>query len=258
MSKRAIIQIDEEKCNGCGQCILACAEGALQLIDGKARLVSETYCDGLGACLGECPTGALTIIEREAPEFDAEAVDEHLKKLARPPEPHHHAHEPVRACPSAAAMHFHRPPTPAATGAAESTAPVSELGHWPVKLQLLSPAAPFLQNADLVLAADCVPFAFPDFHRRILAGKAVAIGCPKLDDLEAHIHRLAEIIRAAEPRSLTVVHMEVPCCFGFVHAAKEALKRAGSDLELNEVVISRQGQILETKPASPRRAAAGR
>jgi Pyruvate/2-oxoacid:ferredoxin oxidoreductase delta subunit len=227
MSSRQIIQIDEEKCNGCGQCILSCAEGALALVDGKAKLVSEVYCDGLGACLGECPEGALTVVEREAPEFDRAAAEQHLQK------------PPVRACPSAGAMVFARN-----FGAAPETAePASGLGHWPIKLQLLSPAAPFLKGADLILAADCAPFAFPDFHRRFLAGKAVAIGCPKLDDLEAHIDRLAEILKHGGIKSLTVVHMEVPCCFGFVHAAREAAARSGSSIPLQEVVITRQGKI---------------
>ena len=231
MPGRAIIRIDEEKCNGCGQCILACAEGALKLEDGKARLVSEVYCDGLGACLGECPEGALTIVEREAPAFDPapRGAERRLQK------------KPVTACPSAGAMVFERNSGPAL----ETAEPACELGHWPIKLQLLSPAAQFLRGADLVLAADCVPFALPDFHCRFLRGKAVAIGCPKLDDLEAHIERLAELLKRGGVKSLTVVHMEVPCCFGFVHAAREAVARSGVKLLLGEVVISRHGKILE-------------
>jgi len=268
MPSRSIIQIDEEKCNGCGECILACAEGALTMVDGKAKLVREVYCDGLGACLGECPTGALTIVEREAEDFDAEEVDRHLRQAGRELSHEHdparpgsrqvqapaHAHGPVMACPSAGAMQLEREQK----SGPEPGELVSELGHWPVKMQLLGPATPFLQGADLILTADCVPFAFPDFHRKLLRGKVVAIGCPKLDDLEAHIERLTEIIRDAGLKSLTVVHMEVPCCFGFVQAAREALTRAGSSLPLQEIVISRHGKILPSKTASPNRAAAGR
>lgn len=269
MSSRQIIQIDEDKCTGCGECIVACAEGALKLVDGKARLVSEVYCDGLGACLGECPEGALTVVEREAPEFDAAAVETHLKKLGqtlphdhdhgpakrRAPAPAHaHDHGPGMGCPSASALRFDRQ-KPAGPDAGELT---SELGHWPVKLQLLGPGAPFLKGADLILTADCVPFAFPDFHRQLLRGKAVAIGCPKLDDLDAHIDRLTEIIKHSGLRSLAVVHMEVPCCFGFMHAAQEAIQRAGVSVPLREVVIGRQGTILEQKDVPAARAVAAR
>jgi len=235
MPSRQIIQIDEEKCNGCGQCIVSCAEGALALVNGKAKLVSDVYCDGLGACLGECPEGALTIAEREAPEFDQAAVKRHLHKDPGP------ARKPVRACPSAGALVFERSPGPAP----ETMEPRSELSHWPIKLQLLGPATPFLKGADLILAADCAPFAFPDFHRRFLRGKAVAIGCPKLDDLAAHLDRLTDILKHSGIKSLTVVHMEVPCCFGFVHAAREALERSGLSIPLEEVVITRQGEIVE-------------
>jgi Pyruvate/2-oxoacid:ferredoxin oxidoreductase delta subunit len=237
MSSRQIIQIDEAKCNGCGQCIVACAEGALALVEGKARLVSEVYCDGLGACLGECPEGALTVVEREAPEFDPapRGVGRHLQPKAAP------------ACPSAGAMIFARNPGPDR----EAVEQESALGHWPVKLQLLGPGAPFLKGADLILTADCVPFALPEFHRQLLRGKAVAIGCPKLDDLEAHIERLSEILKRGGIKSLTVVRMEVPCCFGFVHAAREAAARSGVTLPIGEVVISRQGNILEQKTQEP-------
>lgn len=232
--RRPIIFIDEDKCNGCGQCITACAEGALALVDGKARLVGEIYCDGLGACLGECPTGALTIIEREAAAFDEDAVQRHLNRN-EPPAAH--------ACPSAAAFTLH-PAEPRLVGAGES---VSSLEHWPVKLQLLQPGAPFLRGADLVLLADCAAAAFPGLHHEILPGKAVAMGCPKLDDLEAHIVRLTDILREAAPRSLTVVHMEVPCCGGFVRAAQEARRRAAVDIPVRHVVITRDGRMLQAE-----------
>ncbi|HON37672.1 MAG TPA: 4Fe-4S binding protein [Deltaproteobacteria bacterium] len=241
--KRKIIQIDEELCNGCGQCILACAEGALKLIDGKARLVSDVYCDGLGACIGECPTGALTIIEREAEAFDEKAV-EALQRSSHEPE----RVEPLACgCPGTAAMVMN-------AGAENDGCDMphgavkSALTHFPVKLQLINPRAPFLQNADLLLMADCCALCLPDLHHRLLRKKAVAMGCPKLDDLGAHIERLTDIIRYGGIRSLCVVHMEVPCCSGFIRAAREALKAAGSDIPLSHIMISRQGKILQEGP----------
>jgi len=238
MQPRPIIEIDEEKCDGCGQCILACAEGALELVDGKARLVGEIYCDGLGACLGECPQEALKVIERPAEEFDEEAVEGRLADLKEKSQP-----QTILACgcPSSEAMTLK--PSPIAGLTAGGAA--SSLGHFPIKLQLLGPGAPFLKGADLLLLADCTAAAYPDLHARLLPGRAVALGCPKLDDLEAHIVRLAEIIKHADLKSLTVVHMEVPCCHGFVHAAQQALKRAGVALPLGRIKISRSGEILE-------------
>lgn len=270
MSQRQIIQIDEDKCNGCGECILTCAEGALEIVDGKAKLVGELLCDGLGACLGECPTGALTVVERDADEFDPQAVDQRLKKLGRElPHGHDHSrpnamqahahdhahghHGPGGGCPSASALVFDRKKAGGDVGELES-----ELGHWPVKLQLLGPGAPFLRGADLLLTADCVPFAFPDFHRKLLRGNAVAIGCPKLDDIEAHVERLADIIKHSQLKSLSVVHMEVPCCFGFMHAAQEAVSRAGVAVPLKEIIVGRSGQVVEEKAvAAPRSREAG-
>ncbi|MBW2617680.1 MAG: 4Fe-4S binding protein [Deltaproteobacteria bacterium] len=238
MQHRPIIEIDEEKCDGCGQCILACAEGALELVDGKARLVGEIYCDGLGACLGECPQGALKVIERPAEEFDEEAVEGRLSDLKKKSQPQTFL---ACGCPSSEAMIFK--PAPAAGPATGGTA--SSLGHFPIKLQLLGPDAPFLKKADLLLLADCTATAYPGLHARLLPGRAVALGCPKLDDLEAHIVRLAEIIKHADLKSITVVHMEVPCCQGFVHAAQQALERAGVALPLGRIKISRSGEILE-------------
>ncbi len=253
---RPIIEIDEDKCDGCGQCILSCAEGALKLVDGKAKLVGEIYCDGLGVCLGECPAGALTVVEREAEEFDEEAVEELLsrKKDAAPEKP---AEETMACgCPGTQTRVIEcgdeeRP-------ADEPGEVGSRLGHWPVKLQLLGPKAPFLKDADLVLLADCVAVAYPELHRKLLPGKAVAIGCPKLDDLEAHINRLADILAGASPRSLTVAHMEVPCCKGFVHAANQAIKRSGVDIPLKSMQIGVHGELMEEETLSatePERAA---
>ncbi|MBW2147406.1 MAG: 4Fe-4S binding protein [Deltaproteobacteria bacterium] len=249
LTSRKIIEIDEEKCTGCGQCILACAEGALAMVDGKARLTGDVYCDGLGACIGECPEGALRIIERQADDFDEAAVEELLRN--RPAAANELEHARAGAgdallpcgCSSSQSMVLESAdPVGADIPAGEI---VSRLGHWPIKLQLLNPMAPFLKGSDLLLMADCTAAAFPDLHRRILSGRAVAMGCPKLDDIDAHINRLAEILEAAAPRSLTVVHMEVPCCSGFVLAAEKALERSGRDLHLDRMMISRRGEIME-------------
>ena len=247
---RKMIEIDEEKCDGCGQCIIACEESALELVNDKAVLVSDIYCDGLGACLGECPQGALTIVEREAEAFDEKAVEakiaaEKTKAAAPPsacgcPSTAHMSIQTAQAggCPSAAAMSLGEEPQAAPKGQK------STLGHFPVKLQLLGPGAPFLMGADLVLLADCVATCYPDLHSDLLPGKAVAMGCPKLDDLEAHIQRLSDIIGHSGLKSLTVAHMEVPCCSGFVYAAEQALKRSGKALPFYRLEISRDGKVL--------------
>jgi ferredoxin len=235
---RKIITIDEAKCNGCGQCILACAEGALKLVNGKAKLVGDIYCDGLGACIGECPEGALKIIERTADDFDEKKVEELLQKN----ESQIDIKPLACGCPSSAMMEFKNKPC-CENGSADAKQ-VSHLRHWPVKLQLLGPNAPFLKGADLVLLADCAGIACPELHTRILKNHAIAIGCPKLDNLEAHIERLALILKEAQPKSLKVVHMEVPCCSGFVYAAQQAIERSGVNLPLSHMVIGRQGDIL--------------
>jgi ferredoxin len=232
--KRKIVRIDEEKCNGCGLCVTSCAEGALQIIDGKARLVSETYCDGLGACLGECPQGAITVEERAADEFDEEAAKHHMA--------HHAAEEPLPCgCPGASVRQIERP-------AQEHSVPTahqpSMLTNWPVQLTLVPPHAPFLQGADVVLAADCVPFAYAGFHRDFLRDRALLIACPKLDDFEAHLAKLTEILRRSDVKSITVVHMEVPCCSGLVHMAKQAIQASGKDIPLKEVTVGISGEVL--------------
>jgi ferredoxin len=239
---RKIIEIDEELCDGCGQCILACAEGALQIIDGKARLVGDIYCDGLGACLGECPQGALHIIERPAEAFDEQAVEELLSAKGKTA-PHEEAPAPQACgCPGTAAMSLKpKGPAPVAAQAGAS----SQLGHWPVKLQLLNPQAPYLKDADLVLLADCAACAIPDLHPRYLAGNVIAMACPKLDDAETHAAKLAQVLAGARPRSIKVVHMEVPCCKGLEWIAAQALKRAGLDIPVESVVIDRKGGARE-------------
>lgn len=242
MKRRSIIEIDEDKCTGCGQCILACAEGALILEDGKARLVGEIYCDGLGVCIGECPEGALTIVERTAEEFDEVAVDE-LRKGKEEAAVKSGAFPETMACgcPGIMAQSLILPePLQVERQVGEVQ---SALGHWPIKLQLLAPRAEFLKGTDFVLLADCVGVAFPDLHRRILRGRAIAMGCPKLDNLEAHTDRLTEILKVAKPKSLTVAYMEVPCCRGFVHAAEEAIRRSGVDLPLGQMIIGIKGDL---------------
>lgn len=235
---RKIVHIDEERCNGCGACVPTCAEGAIQVVDGKARLISEKYCDGLGACLGECPQGAITIEERLTEEFDEEAVRHHLHAQALASE------ELPCGCPSATVTQFDGPvATSVPAQEAGEARPRSRLGHWPIQLTLVPPGAPFLQDADLVLAADCVPFAYAGFHQDFLGEKAVVIGCPKLDDFEAHQRKLAEILRRSGLRSLTVVHMEVPCCFGLVHMARQAIRASGRDLPFREVTVGIRGDL---------------
>jgi Fe-S-cluster-containing hydrogenase component 2 len=235
--KRSIIEIDESKCDGCGQCIDACHEGALALVGGKAKLVKDSFCDGLGACIGDCPQGALTIVEREAPDFDAPAATPAANPLRVLRD-----HPGQGGCPGSALRSMdNRAAEP--TASADGQPPPSSLGHWPVQLMLVPPHAPFLQGADLVVCADCVPFAVPDFHARYLAGRAVVVGCPKLDDLGHYAEKLAAIVDHARPRRLTVVRMEVPCCRGIVEVSLRAAKASGRSFPVDEHVVGIEGGI---------------
>jgi len=234
---RKIIRIDEEKCNGCGACVPACVEGALQIIDGKAKLISETYCDGLGACLGECPQGAITIEERVAEEFDEEAAKLHMEKDKPGGE------TLPCGCPSTTVSQFERQETPRTTPSVDTPQP-SMLGHWPVQLTLVPPTAPFLQGANLLLVADCVPFACAGFHRDFLRDHSLLVACPKLDDFQAHLKKLADILSHSSVKSLTVVHMEVPCCAGLTYMVKQAIQLAGKDIPFKEVTIGIKGDLL--------------
>ncbi len=236
MAFRKIIKIDEDKCNGCGLCVPSCAEGALQIIDGKARVVKDQYCDGLGACLGECPQGALEVIEREADDFDEAAAIAHVAKTTQAAPVHH------GGCPGSRVMMFNHERNTASNTAGKSS---SELRQWPVQLHLVPENAPYLNEADLLIAADCVPFAYPDFHRRFLKGKALLIGCPKLDDSETYLAKLTEIFKRNNLNSVTVAHMEVPCCFGMVHLVKEALKRSGAKIPFYDTTITIDGEIKQ-------------
>ena len=233
---RQIVKIDEEKCNGCGVCVPACVEGALQIIDGKAKLTSETYCDGLGACLGECPQGAITIEEREAEEFDEEAVEQHMEHAEQATD------ELPCGCPSATVTQFERQAGTATTPSSATHQP-SMLGQWPVQLTLVPASAPFLQGAELMLVADCVPFSYAGFHQDFLKDHALLVACPKLDDFQAHQRKLTDILSHADVKSLTVVHMEVPCCSGLVHMAREAISGSGKDIPFNEVTIGIKGDL---------------
>lgn len=241
---RDVITIDESTCDGCGQCVTACAEGALAVIDGKARLVSDVYCDGLGACLGHCPQGAITVVKREAAAFDEAAVHTHLATLGRPApkpsimlQPHGHGHAHGHACPGSQA----RALAPSGTTPNAGGRTPSALGHWPVQLRLVNPQAPFLAGAELLLTADCTPVALPDFHRDWVAGRVVLMACPKLDDLAAHTAKLTTIIQAAKPRKITVLRMEVPCCGGLAWAAKQAVEASGNAVPLEIVTIAING-----------------
>ena len=240
---RKIIRIDEERCDGCGQCITGCAEGALQLVDGKARVVADRYCDGLGACIGECPTGALTIIEREADEFDEAAVEVLLGKT------HGKASPPACGCPSAGLQMFSPPSVcekanlPASLEAGEE----SFLSHWPIQIRLVPSNAPFLHGADLLVVADCVPLAYPSIHKDFMKGRAVLMGCPKFDDAQSYIDKFAKICTHAGLKSITILSMEVPCCSGLPMIVKKGLQISGVTIPLTEVVVSIKGKILEVK-----------
>lgn len=251
---RKIVKIDEDKCDGCGLCVSACAEGALQIIDGKARLVSDKYCDSLGACLGECPQEAILIEEREAEPFNEEAVKEHLSGGNT-------LHmEPQCGCPGAAVRQFERKeslPCGCPSGAVaefnatrntdemkipESRQP-SRLGHWPVQLTLVPPKAPFLQGADVLLAADCTAFSYGAFHRDFLADHTLLVACPKLDNYDAHLDKLTEILRQSDIRSLTVLRMEVPCCAGLTRMAMQAILSSNKTVPFKEVILGIRGEV---------------
>ena len=284
--KRKIINIDQKKCTGCGQCIPDCPEGALQLIDGKARLVSDLFCDGLGACMGTCPEGAITVIEREAGEYDEKAVManvvpqgpavikahlEHLvghgeKKLYdlaieylrehQIPVPSHRApgsppdagvcgHPSFAGCPGSAARTIPRRPREGYRHAPGETG--SELRQWPVQLKLLNPEAHYFDNADLLIAADCVPFAYAGFHHDFLKDRIVIIFCPKLDtDIEGYIMKLKEIFSLHQIRSVTILHMEVPCCSGVAYIVDQALKGSGKTIPVREYTVMIDGGVMES------------
>ena len=247
---RKIVKIAPDKCDGCGLCVPSCAEGAIQIINGKAVLAADNLCDGLGACLGECPKDAISIEERDTDAFDEAAVEQHLAAQGKPA-PAHGAHAPAPShghgggCPGSRMMSFNRPasaPAPAPADAPKGSRQ-SRLAQWPVQMQLVSPTAPYFQNADLLLTADCVPLAYAGYHEDFLAGKAVIMGCPKLDNNQFFTDKLTEILRVSDIKSVTVLRMEVPCCGGISWAAKEAIKNCGKVIPYAEVTIGIQGEI---------------
>jgi Pyruvate/2-oxoacid:ferredoxin oxidoreductase delta subunit len=240
--KRRLIQIDESLCDGCGDCVSACHEGALQLVDGKAKLVKDSYCDGLGACIGDCPRGAITIVEREAEPFDEQAAHP-APAPAAPPAPRPAPHV-AGGCPGSALRSFGRSAA-APDAPSDDQPPPSQLGHWPVQLMLVPPHAPFLRGADLLVCADCVPFTVPDFHARYLTGRAVVVGCPKLDDLSHYAEKLRLMFEQARPARVTVVRMQVPCCRGLADIAVTAAQELGIPVE--EHVVGVQGGITQVR-----------
>ncbi len=276
--RRKIIRIDEAKCNGCGLCIPGCPEGALRIVDGKARLVGDIYCDGLGACLGHCPEGAISVEEREAAGYDEvrvmenvlhqgrDAIETHLQHLREHNETGHlHAALQFlrdRERPAAGSLDFPiHPPLPVQGGCPgsqsrtfspvehsgeESGGRLSHLTHWPIQLHLINPLATHYRGADLLLAADCVPFALADFHKDYLQGKRLAIACPKLDDgQEAYLEKLRVLVDQAEIRSVTVLIMQVPCCSGLLHLARQAVEQASRRVPIEALVVSLEGKILQ-------------
>ncbi|MCF8057256.1 MAG: 4Fe-4S ferredoxin [Desulfocapsa sp.] len=243
---RKIIEIDEELCNGCGLCVPDCAEGSLVIVDGKAKMISDKLCDGLGACLGSCPTGALKIIEREAEDFDEEAVEKHLAnqkagvdlpKASGCPSAQLKTFAPQTSCKTA-----NKPKMQMAAGGGTSS-----LTHWPVQIRLVPPTAPFLQGADLLVAADCCAVSAPNFQLDYLTGKVVMMGCPKFDDAESYVQRFTEIIANCNLNSLTILVMEVPCCSSMNGIIKQAIERSGTNVPVEQITISTQGAEIERK-----------
>jgi ferredoxin len=241
---RKIIRIDEDLCTGCGECVPSCAEGAIEIVDGKARVLAEKFCDGLGACLKECPSGALSIEERVAEDFDEHAVESHLAERDKAQAPQ--AEDPMACgCPSSHIQILGRTgPCEKANEPCGQEASGSELSHWPVQIRLVPPKAPFLKGAHLLVAADCTPVAYPGFHRDFLKGKTVLMGCPKFDDVDAYVEKFRDIFREADIQSVTVLDMEVPCCSALPGIVKKGMKDAGKKVPLEEVTISPRGEIL--------------
>lgn len=278
---RKVIHIDEEKCTGCGDCIPNCPEGALQVIDGKARLVSDLFCDGLGACVGHCPTGAMTVEERPAEPYDEARVMANIVPQGPNTIAAHLAHLKGHGAvayhrAAVAWLKEHNIPLPAAkheacacpssqpealkkkgsgargqglgagdrgSGVRGQVAAESELQNWPVQIMLVPVSAPYLKNADLLIAADCVSAAYPTFHQDFLRDRVLLIGCPKLDDANYYLEKLTELFRANQPKSVTCLHMEVPCCFGLVQLTRQAIEQSGRVIPFAEQTISIRGEV---------------
>ncbi len=240
--KRKIVNIDEKKCNGCGLCVTACHEKAIELVNGKAKLVSDIYCDGLGDCLPHCPTGAIEIVERESEAYDEKAVKARQKESHKEPLP--------CGCPGTAAKSIKRSATNSVklnsiikNTSAEET-PVSQLTQWPVQLRLINTKAPYLEGANLLIAADCTAYAYGNFHRDFIKDHITVIGCPKLDDNQYYKEKLSEILSNNNIKSITVVRMEVPCCSGIVSSVKSAMLESKVIVPYREVIIGTDGRII--------------
>lgn len=243
MPLRDIILIDEEKCDGCALCIPSCPEGALAIIDGKAKLVAESYCDGMGACIGDCPLDAMTVIKRDAPEFDEVAALENMKKAELEQKQEAAVVSAPAAqfsgCPGSRTMVIEKKNNNSDMPADDMA---SELTQWPVQLHLVSPMAPYFNNRELLIAADCVPFADPNFHKNLLKEKSVIIACPKLDDTSSYAPKLAEIIKTNNIPKITVAYMVVPCCMGIFAIAQQAIEMSGKDVEIEPIIVGVDGK----------------
>jgi Fe-S-cluster-containing hydrogenase component 2 len=243
--KRKIVHIDEKKCNGCGLCVTACHEGAIEMVNGKARLVKDEYCDGLGDCLPECPTGAIEIIEREAAPYDEEAVKKRIEEMKK-----NKKQEIPRGCPGMAAKLITRKDEKIDTKrevTEKEGHEKSELMQWPVQLSLINTRAPYLKDADILIAADCTAYAYANFHKDFMKGRITVIGCPKLDNNNFYIEKLADIFANNNIRSIKVIRMSVPCCSGIVQAVKQAMLTANVIVPYSEVIISTEGEIISEK-----------
>lgn len=247
MALRNIVEIDEDKCDGCGLCVISCAEGALEIRDGKAKIIKDIYCDGLGACIGECPQGALEIVMKESDPFDEEATEEHVKRL-REKETQELPKEVEVGCPGAKLIHFQSQAS--APPAQDLGGQTSELRNWPVQIHLLPVNAPFFNGAELLIAADCVPFAMGTFHQRLLRGKILAIGCPKLDDSKFYVEKLGQIFANNDIKSITIGYMEVPCCGGLLHVVNKALEASGKKIPVDTVKVSVRGAEIPHEEGS--------
>ncbi|MBF0099406.1 MAG: 4Fe-4S binding protein [Desulfobacterales bacterium] len=237
---RKIIQIDEERCDGCGLCATSCAEGALAIVQGKAKVVKDSFCDGLGACIGECPKQALTITERVTDEFDEVAVTAHLSE-------HQHHVKNHQTCPSATPQQW-KTETSCACESAQNPRTIASnataLTHWPIQIRLIPKTAPFLKKAHLLILADCCAVALPNLHKDVLQGKVVMMGCPKFDPIDMYVQKFKEIFEVAGIQSLTTVVMEVPCCSGLPAIVQKGMSAANCSLPINQIVVSAKGHIL--------------
>ncbi len=243
MAKRKIISIDKKKCNGCGLCLPNCPEGAIQIIDHKARLISDLFCDGLGACIGHCPQGAITIEEREAVAFDHSGIPAGASCPVRNKDLSNMKYKISNgACPGSRSVDLRK--TQEAKSALLSQRQESELGQWPVQLRLVPARAPYFTDAQLLIAADCVPFAYANFHQDLLKNKILLVGCPKLDDVSFYADKLKQIFTDNSIKSITYAHMEVPCCFGLLAIIKEAIKSAGKRTPFEDITITIKGEKI--------------